>query len=64
MLRLFRVRDDGGETELMLDRNGDVRARWTARQPGGLPDSGTLIVEAKSAARFAVAAPSHAGHGQ
>jgi hypothetical protein len=26
-------RDDGGETELMLDRNGNIRARWTATGP-------------------------------
>jgi putative copper resistance protein D len=64
MLGLFRSPDDAGESELMLDRNGDVRARWTARQPHGLPDSGTLIAAAARAARFAVAAPSHAGHGQ
>ena len=64
ILKLFRTPDDGGETELMLDQNGDVRARWTAHQPGGLPDSETLIAEAARAARFAVAAPSHAGHGQ
>jgi putative copper export protein/mono/diheme cytochrome c family protein len=63
-LSLFRSPDDGGETELMLDRNGDVRARWTARQPSGPPDSGTLIAEAARAARFAVTAPSHAGHGE
>lgn len=61
-LRLFRSKDDGGETELMLDKNGDVRARWTARGPQGLPNADTLIADAADAARFAIAAPSHAGH--
>lgn len=64
MLDLFRSPDDAGETELMLDRNGEVRARWTAHQPGGLPGSDTLAAEAVLAARFAAAAPSHAGHAE
>jgi putative copper export protein/mono/diheme cytochrome c family protein len=63
-LSLFRGPDDGGETELMLDRNGDVRAHWTARQPSVPPDSGTLLAEAARAARFAAAAPSHAAHAE
>ena len=31
-LALFRTPDDGGETELLLDQAGNVRARWTANQ--------------------------------
>jgi putative copper resistance protein D len=61
-LALFRSANDGGESELLLDRNGDVRARWTAVQPGELPDAHILAADAARAARFAVAAPSHAGH--
>ncbi|HVB17918.1 MAG TPA: copper homeostasis membrane protein CopD [Stellaceae bacterium] len=63
-LALFGTAADGGETDLMLDRNGDVRARWTAQSGGGLPDAAALIGDAARAARFAVAAPSHAGHAQ
>lgn len=62
-LTLFRSKGDGGETELMLDRNGNIRARWTASGPGGLAPPVTLIADAKRAAAFAVAAPNHAGHG-
>jgi hypothetical protein len=61
-LALFRSPKDGGETELLLDRNGDIRARWTAAKAAGLPDMQTLAGDAASAARFTVAAPSHAGH--
>jgi putative copper resistance protein D len=61
-LALFRSPKDGGETELLLDRNGDIRARWTAAKAAGLPDMRILAGDAASAARFAVAAPSHAGH--
>jgi putative copper export protein/mono/diheme cytochrome c family protein len=60
-LALFRPAGDGGAEELLLDRNGAVRARWTAA--GGLPDPGALVADAARAAAFAVAAPSHAGHG-
>ncbi len=63
-LALFHAAGSGGETELMLDKNGDVRARWTAHGSVGLPDADTLIADAARAARFAVAAPSHAGHAQ
>ncbi|MGH7084911.1 MAG: hypothetical protein ACREFN_07960, partial [Acetobacteraceae bacterium] len=61
-LSLFRTAGDGGETELMLDRNGDVRARWTASAPGGLAPPAVLIADAQAAGRIAIAAPSHAGH--
>ena len=61
-LALFRGTNDGTETELLLDRGGVVRARWTAGGEAGLPDTATLVADARRAARIAVAAPSHAGH--
>ncbi|MFY9710563.1 MAG: copper homeostasis membrane protein CopD [Candidatus Cybelea sp.] len=59
-LRLFRSRTDGGETELMLDRGANVRARWT--QSGGLADAATLLRDAVVVASIPVAAANHAGH--
>jgi putative copper resistance protein D len=61
-LALFRSPADGGESELLLDRNGNVRVGWTAAGQEGLPDAATLVSDAEAAAGFAVAAPSHAGH--
>jgi hypothetical protein len=61
-LTLFRAADDGGETELLLDRAGGVRARWTRNMPGELAAPDTLAVQAEQIARIAVAAPSDAGH--
>jgi len=61
-LALFRAADDGGETELMLDRAGDIRARWTRSMPGGLPPPDTLAAQAEHIARTVAATPSHAGH--
>jgi putative copper resistance protein D len=61
-LALFHTTEDGGETELMLERAGDVRARWTSNMPGALAPPATLIADAERVARIAVAAPSHAGH--
>jgi hypothetical protein len=61
-LALFRAVDDGGETELLLDRAGDVRGRWTANMPGGLPAPAILISDTERVARIAETAPSHAGH--
>jgi putative copper resistance protein D len=61
-LALFRATEDGGETELMLDRGGNVRARWTGNTPGGLASPGSLIIAAERVARDTVAAPGHAGH--
>ena len=58
-LALFRAPANGNETELILDKNGDVRARWTSTN---LPDLDTLIGTAARIAHAAVAAPSHAGH--
>jgi putative copper resistance protein D len=61
-LALFRSPMDGGETELMLDRNANVRARWTARGAGGLAAPDTLISDTARVARIPVAAANHAGH--
>jgi putative copper resistance protein D len=60
-LALFQTPADGGETELMLDKNGNVRARWTAHGSKGLPDPESLIAAAAHAVHFAVDMPSH-GH--
>jgi putative copper resistance protein D len=61
-LALFRTSKDGGETELMLDRNGSVRARWTASRKPGLADTATLVSNSVLVARIPVAAANHAGH--
>jgi putative copper export protein/mono/diheme cytochrome c family protein len=61
-LALFRSPRDGGETELMLDRGGNVRARWTASGAGGLANAATLLGDAVRVASIPVAAPNHAGH--
>jgi putative copper export protein/mono/diheme cytochrome c family protein len=61
-LSLFRSRTDGGETELMLDRGSNVRARWTADGEGGLADAATLLGDAVRVASIPVAAANHAGH--
>jgi hypothetical protein len=45
VLALFRTPDDGGETEGLLDRAGNVRARWTANLPGGLARPTTLLAD-------------------
>jgi len=60
MLSLFRTASDGGETELMLDRNGNVRVRWTA---SNVVPPETLAADALTVARFSGSAPNHAGHG-
>jgi copper resistance protein D len=61
-LALFRASDDGGETDLMLDRAGNVRARWVAGGGGGIPDAATLVADATRVARFPAAIENHAGH--
>jgi putative copper export protein/mono/diheme cytochrome c family protein len=61
-LKLFRAAGDGGETELMLDRAGNVRARWTSNMPDGLAPPNMLLAVAQRIARIAVAPLSHAGH--
>jgi putative copper resistance protein D len=61
-LALFRAAEDGGETELLLDRAGKIRARWTNNMPGGVAPPGTLVADAERVARIAVAAPDHAAH--
>jgi putative copper export protein/mono/diheme cytochrome c family protein len=58
-LALFRAPADGSETELLLDRGGDVRARWTAADGAGLPDVATLVADAALVAQTAAIAPSH-----
>jgi len=61
-LALFRATEDGGETELLLDRGGNVRARWTSNMPGGLAPPGSLIDAAERVSRISLSAPSHSGH--
>lgn len=61
-LALFRSPGDGGETELMLDRGANVRARWTASGAGSLADAGTLLSDTARVASIPVAAANHAGH--
>jgi putative copper resistance protein D len=61
-LALFRAPKDGGETELMLDRGANVRARWTASGTGGLAGAGTLLSDTTRVASFPVVAANHAGH--
>jgi hypothetical protein len=61
-LGLFRSPQDGGETELMLDRGSNVRARWTANGSAGLADPDMLVAYATRVARIPVAAANHAGH--
>jgi putative copper resistance protein D len=61
-LALFKSRKDGGETELMLDRGANVRARWTANGAGGLADAATLLTDSARVASIPVAAANHAGH--
>jgi mono/diheme cytochrome c family protein len=61
-LSLFRSPNDGGESELLLDRNGTVRARWTAAGSAGLPGMEALAAAAARAARIPVSPPSHGGH--
>jgi putative copper resistance protein D len=61
-LALFRAPADGGETELMLDLAGNIRAQWTAAGGNGLPDADTLVADAGRVARLGVAASSHSGH--
>jgi putative copper resistance protein D len=63
-LGLFRSPTDGGETELMLDRGANIRARWTASGSGGLADAVTLLGDAVRVAKIPVAAANHAGHAQ
>jgi mono/diheme cytochrome c family protein len=60
-LSLFRAGNQG-ETDLLLDRAGNLRARWTGNSPGGLPDAATIAAAAGQAARFPAAPVSHAGH--
>jgi hypothetical protein len=60
-LALFRAAEDGGDTELLLDRAANVRARWTSDVPGRLAPTDGLIADSERVRRIAVATPSHAG---
>jgi mono/diheme cytochrome c family protein/uncharacterized membrane protein len=61
-LALFRVADDGGATELLLDRAGDIRARWTRNMPGGLPAPDMVAMHAEHIAHTAPVTGDHVGH--
>jgi copper resistance protein D len=61
-LGLFCAPDDGGETDLMLDRVGNVRARWTRSGRAGLPDAAAVAAVAVRVAQFSAAPVRHAGH--
>jgi putative copper resistance protein D len=61
-LALFRAPEARGETELLLDRAGEVRTRWTSDMPGGLAPTDVLIADAERVGRIEVANPNHAGH--
>jgi len=52
-LALFRTPDDGDETDLLLDRAGSPRARWSGS--GALPDAETIVADAARVAQFPVA---------
>jgi hypothetical protein len=62
VLALFRASDDGGETDLLLDRAGDVRARWTASGTGGVATGRALTADVDRLKDIPVGAASHAGH--
>jgi hypothetical protein len=61
-LILFRAGDDGGETDLLLDRAGDLRARWTRSGPDAPPAPAALAAVAGQVAQFPAAPINHAGH--
>ena len=61
-LALFHASDDGGETDLLLDRAGNLRARWTRNGPDALPEATALAADAARVAQFPAAPISHAGH--
>lgn len=50
------------ESELMLDRAGNMRARWTYENGRGLPEADTLVAAADRVVRFGITIWSHAGH--
>ena len=62
-LRLFAPSEPSRAAELLLDRAGNVRARWASESPVGLADPAALAAAAERVARLPAAAPSHAGHG-
>jgi hypothetical protein len=61
-LRLFALAPADRPCALLLDRAGDVRARWPAERIDGLADPARLAADAERVAHFPAAAPNHAGH--
>ena len=61
-LALFRAPDDGGETDLLVDRSGDVRARWTARESSGVVTDRALTDAVDRVKNAPAEAQTHAGH--
>ncbi len=61
-LALFRAADDGGETDLLLDRSGDVRARWTARGSTGVVTDRSLAADVDRIKNIPARVQAHAGH--
>ena len=62
VLALFRAADDGGETDLLLDRGGDVRARWTASGAVGVITDRALAADVDRIKDIPVGSKAHAGH--
>jgi mono/diheme cytochrome c family protein len=58
----FRAPDDGGETDLLLDRAGQVRARWTAGGEAGVADQRMLTQALLRVAQLPASGEVHAGH--
>ena len=62
VLAMFDAGDDGGETDLLLDRSGDVRARWTAKGAVGVATSPGLAACVDRIKDISEGSESHAGH--
>jgi putative copper export protein/mono/diheme cytochrome c family protein len=62
VLALFRAPDDGGETDLLLDRSGQVRTRTSKSGETGLADQRTLAADLARIASVPAAGEEHAGH--
>jgi hypothetical protein len=63
VLALFRNTQDGGETDLLLDRAGNIRARWTAAS-GQVPEPETLAAAAARLGRLPAATTTHVHHAE
>jgi putative copper export protein/mono/diheme cytochrome c family protein len=61
-LALFRATKDDGETDLLLDRGGGVRARWTASGAAGVVTDRSLAANLDRVKDIAVGSEAHAGH--